>query len=76
MVEQRFQVRPLLRTLAHETRFHLLALSQRHVRLLHCTQQHFEPAVGGETIPQDMQAWENTRQPDSVSRVAQSPVRQ
>ncbi len=64
MVEQRFLVRPVLRTLAHETRFHLLALSQRHVRLLHCTQHRCEPATGGESIPQDMRVWENTRQPD------------
>ena len=28
-VDNRFHVRPLLRTLAHETRFHLLGLSQR-----------------------------------------------
>ena len=77
MVEQRFQVRAVLRTRAHETRFHLLALSQRHVRLLHCTQHRFEPAIDGETIPQDMQSVGEHRQPDRPSgeSLRRGPVR-
>jgi len=75
MVEDRFEVRPLLRTLAHETRFHLLALSQRHVRLLHCTQHRSEPAIHGGTIPQSLESWLHNRQPDHVlaSRSAAGP---
>ena len=64
-VDNRFHVRPLLRTLAHETRFHLLGLSQRHVRLLHCTQHRAEPAAT-RGFPTNLQAWLNNRQPDHV----------
>jgi hypothetical protein len=64
-VDNRFHVRPLLRTLAHETRFHLLGLSQRNVRLLLCTQHRAEPlpALG---FPSNLEAWLNNRQPDHV----------
>src|ERR1700693_1097208 len=37
-VGNRFQIRPLLGLLRREQRFHLLALRQKHVRLLVCTQ--------------------------------------
>jgi hypothetical protein len=63
-VATRFQVRPLLATLAHETRFHLLALSQKNVRLLHCTQHRVERAPNTESIPRNLQEWLNNRQPD------------
>jgi hypothetical protein len=64
-VDNRFHVRPLLRTLAHETRFHLLGLSQRHVRFWHCTQHQAKPVV---TLgfPTNLQAWLNDRRPDHV----------
>ena len=64
-VDNRFHVRPLLRTLAHETRFHLLGLSQRHVRLWHCTQHRAEPVVT-RGFPTNLHAWLNDRQPDHV----------
>ena len=64
-VDSRFHVRPLLRALAHETRFHVLGLSQRHVRLLHCTQHRAEP-VATRAFPTNLQAWLNSRQPDPV----------
>ena len=64
-VDNRFHVRPLLRTLAHETRFHLLGLSQRHVRLLHCTQHRAQPAPT-RAFPTNLHAWLNNRQPDHV----------
>ena len=66
-VDNRFHVRPLLRTLAHETRFHLLGLSRRHVRLWHCTQHRAEPARTRE-FPTNLQAWLNSRQPVIASR--------
>jgi len=74
-VEERFQVRPLLQAQAHETRFHLLALSQRHVRLLNCTQSRAEPVVLDARVPQSLEAWMNSRQPDHVlaSRSAAGP---
>ena len=61
-VDNRFHVRPLLRTLAHETRFHLLGLSQRHVRLWHCTQHRAEPAAT-HVFPTNLHAWLNNHQP-------------
>ncbi len=64
-VDNRFHVRPLLRTLVHETRFHVLGLSRRHVRLLHCTQQRAEPAATP-GFPTNLQAWLHNRQPDHV----------
>lgn len=63
-VNGRFQVRPLLRMLAHETRFHLLCLSQHEVRLLHCTQHGIEPVAT--RLPQSLEAWLNNRQPDHL----------
>jgi hypothetical protein len=65
-VEDRFQIRPLLATLAHEARFHLLALSQKNVRLFHCTQHRIEPAANSETIPRSLEAWMNSQQPDHM----------
>lgn len=65
-VADRFQVRPLLGTLAHETSFYLLALSRHHVRLLFCTQHRAEPADAGLNMPRNLEAWMNDRQPDHV----------
>jgi hypothetical protein len=64
-VGERFQVLPVLRTLAHETRFHVLALSQSDVRLLHGTQHRLElAAIPG--LPDNFETWLNNRQPDHV----------
>jgi hypothetical protein len=75
MVQERFQVGPLLQTLAHETRFHLLGLSQRHVRLFHCTQYRAEPAAADAKLPQSLRSWMDSGQPDHVlaSRSAAGP---
>jgi hypothetical protein len=74
-VEDRFQVRPVLSALAREQRFHLLCLSRRHIRLLHCTQHRAEEASLRGIVPQDIQVWLNTRQPDHVldNRAAAGP---
>lgn len=64
-VGDRFQVRPLLRALAHESRFHLLALSRKAVRLLECTQHRAQPVAAG-AFPTNLNAWMNNRQPDHV----------
>ena len=63
-VAEHFQVRPLLAAMTHEMRFHLLGLSRRHVRLYHCTQFRAEQAAAH--LPQNLDAWLNTRQPDHV----------
>jgi hypothetical protein len=63
-VGDHFQVRPLLAAMTHEMRFHLLGLSRRHVRLFHCTQFHAEEAAAH--LPENLNAWLNTRQPDHV----------
>src|SRR4030095_6390595 len=72
-VDNRFHVRPLLRTLAHETRFHLLGLSQRHVRLWHCTQHRAEPAAT-HVFPTNLHAWLNNHQ--SVGGISTDRERQ
>jgi hypothetical protein len=59
-----FQVRPLLAAMAHEMRFHLLGLSRGHVRLFRCTQFRAEQEAAH--LPQNMDVWLNTRQPDHV----------
>jgi hypothetical protein len=63
-VEDRFQVRPLLAALTHEMRFYLLGLSRRQVRLFRCTQFRSEQLAIQGTVPQNMDTWLNSRQPD------------
>jgi Bacterial archaeo-eukaryotic release factor family 3 len=63
-VGDHFQVRPLLAAMTHEMRFHLLGLSRRHVRLFQCTQFRAEQEAAH--LPQNLDAWLNTRQPDHV----------
>jgi hypothetical protein len=42
VVSDRFHIKPLIPILGGETRFFVLALSQKHVRLLKCSQNNFE----------------------------------
>jgi hypothetical protein len=65
-VGDRFYLRPLLAAVAREQRFHLLALSMKHVRLLRCTMFQAEEEKLPASFPTDMQAWTNARQPDHV----------
>jgi hypothetical protein len=65
-VENRFQIRPVLGAVSHETEFYLLGLSRQHVRLFHCTQSCIRKLSTGEAVPQNMDTWLNTRQPDHV----------
>jgi hypothetical protein len=64
-VDDRFQILPLLRTMAHAAHFHLLALSQHDVRLFRGTQHRLEtvPANG---LPKNLEVWLHNRQPDHV----------
>ena len=61
----RFQIRPLLQTLAHETRFYMLALSRKRTRLLDCTQHQAKP-IDTDAFPTNLELWLNNRQPDHV----------
>jgi hypothetical protein len=65
-VGNRFQVRPLLSALTREQQFHLLCLSRRNVRLLHCTQFRCEETDMRSVVPTDLRIWLNARQPDHV----------
>jgi Bacterial archaeo-eukaryotic release factor family 3 len=65
-VEDRFQVRPLLPVFARDQRYHLLGLNRGHIRLWHCRQHQAEEADIKSSVPQDMNVWLNTRQPDHV----------
>jgi hypothetical protein len=66
VVQERFQVRPLLSALTREQRFHLLGLSRRHIRLFHCTQNRIEEASIHRVVPQNLRVWLNARQPDHM----------
>jgi Bacterial archaeo-eukaryotic release factor family 3 len=65
-IGNRFQIRPLLGLFAHEQRFYLLALSQKHVRLFDCTQQSMEELQLPAKMPRNLEAWLNNRIPDHV----------
>lgn len=65
-VEDRFQIRPFLATVAREQRFHVLGLSRQHVRLWHCTHHRADEATYRGILPQNMETWLNNRQPDHL----------
>ncbi len=54
-VSTRFYVKPLLPVLINESRFYVLALSQKAVRLLECSRDHVQ-AVDLASVPQGMEA--------------------
>jgi Bacterial archaeo-eukaryotic release factor family 3 len=65
-VSQTFQIRPLLSVVSKEQKFYVLALSQKHTRLLTYTyQSHQELQLRG-LAPQSLRVWMNTRVPDHV----------
>jgi hypothetical protein len=65
-VGNHFQVRPLLSVIGFEQRFHVLALSQKHVRLLRCTYRGVEEVPLRGVAPQNLETWLNARIPDHV----------
>ena len=73
-VADRFQAWPLFAVMAREQRFHLLALSQKHIRLFHCTQHKAEEARLRGLVPENFQVWLNTRQPDHDLQNRQSGI--
>jgi hypothetical protein len=64
VVADRFQVLPLLRALQGERKqFYVLALSQKHVRLLRCTNHSSDEVALGPNVPTSVEQWLNTRSP-------------
>lgn len=62
----RFHIRPLLPDLTHDREFCILALSQKNVRLLHCTTRTSEEVpLPNEYVP-SYEAWMNSAKPDHV----------
>jgi hypothetical protein len=64
VVAERFQILPLLRALQSErNHFYILALSQKHVRLLRCTNHSADEVPLGAGVPVSVEQWLNTRSP-------------
>jgi hypothetical protein len=74
-VAERFQLRPLLSTLTREQRFHILGLSQKYVRLFHCTQHSAQEAELHVVVPRDMREWMEAGTADHVLTNRASGVR-
>jgi hypothetical protein len=66
-VGPRFHVRPLLPEVTREKTFHILALSQKNVRLLRCTSRTSEEVSFPPSIATSYEAYTNTAKPDHVS---------
>jgi len=65
-VSQTFQIRPLLSVVSKEQKFYVLALSQKHTRLLMYPYQSQHELQLRRLAPQSLRAWTNTRVPDHV----------
>jgi hypothetical protein len=65
-VSQTFQIRPLLSVVSKEQKFYVLALSQKHTRLLMYPCQSQQDLQLRRLVPQSLRAWTNTRVPDHV----------
>jgi hypothetical protein len=59
-----FYIRPLLPELTKDDEFYLLALSQKHTRLLHCTQQTMDEMELPADVKTDYEEWLNLAKPD------------
>jgi hypothetical protein len=65
-VSQTFQIRQLLSVVSREQKFYVLALSQKHTRLVTYTYQSRQELQLRRLAPQSLRAWRNTRVPDHV----------
>ena len=65
-VSQTFQIRPLLSVVSREQKFYVLALSQKHTRLLLYTYQSRQELQLRRLAPQSLRAWMNEGEPDHV----------
>ncbi len=66
VVNDEFQLRALLPVLKQKAEFYLLALSQNHTRLLHCTESESGEVAFPPDVPTNYGASRETRQPDHV----------
>jgi hypothetical protein len=65
-VADHFQIRPLLSLLRKPKSFYVLALSQKHIRLLRCTNDSSEEMQLPESFPRNLQQWMATDKPDHM----------
>lgn len=65
-VSDQFPVRRLLSWFNTTRLFYVLALNQKHVELLRCTGDGWEPVKLADAVPSNLKDWLNTRQPDHV----------
>ena len=65
-VDEEFHLRSLLPLLNRKTEFYILALSQQHTRLLHCTESTSGEVALPPGAPTDFMDFRQTRQPDHV----------
>jgi hypothetical protein len=65
-IESVFQVRPLLTILSREQRFHILALSQKKVRLYDCSPFRIQEVELHGRVPQNLRVFLNGGTPDQV----------
>jgi len=61
-----FHLRPLLAAVSREQRFHLLAVSQGHIRLFDSTLFRAAEVPLPASMPGSLREWQNARQPDHV----------
>jgi hypothetical protein len=67
IVADHFQVLPCLKAVQEESlSFFVLALSQKHVRLLRCTNHSSEEVTLGKDVPKDLEEWLSTRSPTAA----------
>jgi hypothetical protein len=65
IVDGHFYLLPLVRGLENRKSFYLLALSRKHVRLLHCTEDHSEEVPLPPGVPKSLDEWLATRPPEN-----------
>lgn len=62
-----FYIRPLLPGLVRDRSFYLLALSQKHTRMLHCTMHSSEEIPFPSEIKTSFETWMNQNKPDHTA---------
>jgi hypothetical protein len=65
-VGRHFQIRPLLPQLMGDRSFYILALSQKNIRLLKCSDRHSEEVELPKSVPRNLDEFTETSKPDHV----------
>ncbi len=65
-VGEEFHLRSLLPLLSRKVEFYMLALSQNHLRILHCTESESGEVAFSPDVPKDFNQSRQTRQPDHM----------